>query len=148
MKEIKIYTDGGARGNPGPAAAAFVVVDLGRIVHRQSKYLGKRTNNEAEYEALLMALEWLNKNKESVTGRKISFLLDSQLMVRQLNGDYKVKSKNLKPLVAKTMLLERSLDNKISYTSIRREKNKLADGLVNKKMDEVTSKRDVLNENS
>jgi ribonuclease HI len=141
MKIIKIYTDGGARGNPGPAAAAFVVVESGKIVHKDSTYLGERTNNEAEYEALLIALKWLNKNKESVAESKIRFLLDSELMVRQLNGDYKVKSKNLKPLFTKALALTQKLDNEKEFMFIRREKNKLADSLVNLKIDEIFNKK-------
>ena len=136
---MKIYSDGGARGNPGPAASAFVVIENGKVIHKDASYLGERTNNEAEYEALLMALRWLNKNKESVAESRVRFFLDSELLVRQLNGNYKVKSKNLKPLFEKALALTQKLDNK-KFIFIRREKNKLADSLVNLKIDEVLNK--------
>jgi len=137
MKVLKIYTDGGARGNPGPAAAAFVVIDNEKVIHKDSKFLGKKTNNEAEYEALLMALEWLNVNKSSIGDLELCFYLDSELIVRQLKGLYKVKSRNLKPLASKALLLTSKIGNKVEFISVRRENNKLADSLVNKQLDKV-----------
>lgn len=133
---LKIYADGGARGNPGPSAAGFVVIKKEKIVHEQSKYLGKGTNNEAEYAAVLIALEWLEENKKKLGGKKISFYLDSELVVRQLTGIYKVRSSNLKPLVKQVKVFEEKIGKEIKYFSIGREKNKLADSLVNKQLDE------------
>lgn len=131
---ISIYCDGGSRGNPGPAAGAFVALDKGRVVHKHSKFLGSVTNNFAEYTAVLMALEWLAKNKN--IKRKIYFYLDSQLVVRQLSGVYKIKSQHLKPLFAKIIKTQRNMNKDVKYFSVPREKNKLADKLVNKMIDE------------
>ncbi|KKQ24896.1 MAG: ribonuclease HI, ribonuclease HI, partial [Microgenomates group bacterium GW2011_GWC1_37_12b] len=89
---IKIFTDGGSRGNPGPAASAFVVFENNKILTKEGKFLGNATNNIAEYSALLLAVEWLNKNKLT---ENIKFFLDSELIVKQLNKTYKIKNKNL-----------------------------------------------------
>ncbi|OGM03893.1 hypothetical protein A2715_03800 [Candidatus Woesebacteria bacterium RIFCSPHIGHO2_01_FULL_39_32] len=134
---VKIYTDGGARGNPGPAAAAFVVVADGKVIYKDSKFLGISTNNEAEYRALIIALEWLKNNKEKLKEKNVLFLLDSQLVVRQLTKLYKVKSENLKPLVKRVENLTSTLSEvELVYLSVGREENRLADKLVNLKLDE------------
>lgn len=134
---VKIYTDGGARGNPGPAAAAFVVVAEGKVIYKDSKFLGISTNNEAEYRALIIALEWLKNNKEKLKEKNVLFLLDSQLVVRQLTKLYKVKSENLKPLVKRVENLTSTLSEvELVYLSVGREENRLADKLVNLKLDE------------
>lgn len=135
---LKIYTDGGARGNPGPAACAFVVIDSGNVIHKESKFLGRATNNEAEYEAVLLALLWLSRNNDNLKKESMTFVLDSELVARQLMGFYKVKSKNLEVLVKKVKLLEKGIEKRISYVSVRREENRLADGLVNEVLDENT----------
>jgi ribonuclease HI len=132
-KILKIYCDGGARGNPGPAAAAFVVIEDGKVVFSQSKYLGKTTNNVAEYEAVILALDWLAKHK--VLKSKIQFILDSELITKQMEGVYKVKSQNLKPIFIKAKRLESQLPMKVFYRWATRENNKLADFLVNKELD-------------
>ncbi|OGM20767.1 hypothetical protein A2714_03760 [Candidatus Woesebacteria bacterium RIFCSPHIGHO2_01_FULL_38_9] len=138
MQDIsKIYTDGGARGNPGPAAAAFVVLKDGGVLIKHSEFLGIATNNEAEYKALAMALSWLVDNQKLFQNSKISFFLDSELVVRQVTGLYKVKSEKLKLLIIKIKALEKRItDVEIKYNIVRREKNKLADKLVNLKLDE------------
>jgi ribonuclease HI len=130
---LKIYCDGGARGNPGPAAAAFVVIENGKVVFSQSKYLGKTTNNVAEYEAVVLALGWLVKQR--ILKSKIQFILDSELITKQMKGVYKVKSQNLKPIFIKAKRLESRLPVKIIYKWATRENNKLADFLVNKELD-------------
>lgn len=135
-RTIKIYSDGGARGNPGPAASAFVAIDAGRIIFRESKYIGKSTNNEAEYNALLLALKWLVGNKNVFEKNRVEFYLDSELVVKQMEGLYKVKSANLKPLFNQTKILLEKLGCKFEFFAVAREKNKLADALVNKKLDE------------
>ncbi len=137
MEDVfKIYTDGGARGNPGPAAAAFVVVKGGKVLTKESAYLGVTTNNEAEYKALLMALKWLTENQKDFKDGSVSICLDSELVVRQLTGIYKVKNENLKTLLTKAKDLEREIKIDSQYVVVRREKNKLADKLVNMKLDE------------
>lgn len=135
---LKIYTDGGARGNPGPSAAAFVVIENDKVVHKGSEFLGKKTNNEAEYAGVIIALEWLLQKKDQDKKREILFCLDSELVTRQLVGQYKVKSKNLQPLITKVKKLERELGSRINYTYVPREKNRLADSLLNETMDEHT----------
>ncbi|OGM19844.1 hypothetical protein A2686_01275 [Candidatus Woesebacteria bacterium RIFCSPHIGHO2_01_FULL_38_10] len=136
-RHIKIYTDGGARGNPGPAAGAFVLIDGGRVFLSETKYLGIRTNNEAEYSALLLASQWLKKNKEKFFSQKtkVDFFLDSELVVRQMNGLYRVKSKSLKFLVRKIKSHLESIEG-VTFNFISREKNKLADKLVNQEINE------------
>lgn len=132
-RNIKIYCDGGARGNPGPAAYSFIVVENEKVVYKKSRFLGIRTNNFAEYSGVLAALAWLTKKSAELDA--VSIFLDSQLAVKQLNGEYKVKSKNLKPLITKIKLLEDHVDTKINFYFLPRAKNKLADFLVNKTLD-------------
>ncbi len=132
-RNIKIYCDGGARGNPGPAAYSFIVVENEKVVYKKSRFLGRRTNNFAEYSGVLAALEWLIKKSAGLDN--VPIFLDSQLAVKQLNGEYKVKSSNLKPLITKIKLLENNMDTKINFYFLPRDKNKLADFLVNKTLD-------------
>ena len=131
---LVIYCDGGARGNPGPAAAAFVVVQDGRVIHQESKFLGQTTNNVAEYEALVMALRWLVSRKGPAIERTV-VNLDSELIARQMSGQYRVKSANLKPHYLLAKKYEKQLDGKIVYRWTSRSKNRLADFLVNKNLD-------------
>ncbi len=129
---IKIFSDGGARGNPGPAACAFVVFDEEKIIHKENKYLGEVTNNVAEYSGVLLALNWLKKN---LKGEPVNFFLDSELVVKQLNGIYKIRNKILLDLVIQIKEIEKELGVKINYKNVPREKNKLADKLVNNELD-------------
>ncbi len=134
---LKIYSDGGSRGNPGPSASAFVVIDKGKIIHKESKYLEIKTNNEAEYYGVIIALEWLKENKHFLTNKmKVSFFLDSELVTRQIEGVYRVRVSNLKPLILKVKNLLYDLKIEGTFFSIPREKNKIADLLVNKEIDE------------
>ena len=132
-KAITVFCDGGARGNPGPAASAFAVIKEGKILHKESKYLGEATNNVAEYTAVIMALSWLTKEK--ITNGKIVFNLDSQLITKQLKGEYKIKSEKLKPLVLSAKSLENNILLKVEYMWNPRSKNKIADQLVNEMLD-------------
>ena len=127
--ELIIHTDGGSRGNPGPAACAFVVEQKGEVVFRASKYLGKATNNVAEYSGVIIALEWLNKESDAV------FFLDSELVVKQLNGLYKVKDENLHKLFTQVKILIKQTGKKIIFKHVRREENKIADLLLNQELD-------------
>ena len=113
---IDVYTDGGSRGNPGPAACAFVVMNAGRIIASGSKFLGTVTNNVAEYNGVILALAWLMANSE-LTNKDIVFHLDSELVVKQLTGLYKVKEEHLKELVAsvKNMIANISLDKNSDF---------------------------------
>jgi ribonuclease HI len=137
MKEdgIIIHTDGGARGNPGPAACAFVV-DIGdKTIMKGSSYLGKATNNHAEYHGVLLAADWLSKNYKNYQEDKVIFYLDSELVVRQLSGIYKVKDNNLNEIFLQIKDLLKNIDLTIFYKHIPREKNLIADSLVNKELD-------------
>lgn len=134
---LKIYSDGGSRGNPGPSASAFVVIDGGKIIHKESKYLGRKTNNEAEYYGVIIALNWLIKNKTALNDKvKAFFYLDSELVTRQISGVYRVKGNNLKPLYNKVKNSLTLLELQVIFNSIPREKNKIADFILNKEIDE------------
>jgi len=134
---LKIYTDGGSRGNPGLSACAFVVIDSGKIIHKDAKYLGIKTNNEAEYFGVLIALEWLENNRNILSDKsEILFFLDSELVVRQILDKYRVKASNLKELKSKVKMLLEDIQIKVNFFSIPREKNKIADLLLNRKIDE------------
>lgn len=130
---LKIFADGGARGNPGPAAVGFVIKDeAGKVLTKKGEYLGKATNNVAEYQAVIKALEWLGVNREVISGKEgISFFLDSQLIVNQLNGLFKIKNARLRNLIIQVRQLEGEIGLPVYYQHIRREENKDADFLVN-----------------
>lgn len=138
MKRIYVFTDGASRGNPGPAAAAFVVFKDKKLIKKFSQFLGVSTNNIAEYKALLAAMLWLKKT--NMNADKINIFLDSELIVKQIKGFYKIKSKNLIPLVRKIKELEQSFKSKISFHWCPREKNRLADSLVNEELDNKNAK--------
>lgn len=130
---VVIYTDGGARGNPGPAGAGFVIQENGATVKESGKYLGDGlTNNWAEYEALILAL--IEAKKSGLAGRKIEVRMDSELIVRQMTGEYKVKDKNLKLQHAKVRELLAHFPS-AQFVHVPREKNKEADKLVNEAID-------------
>ena len=131
-----IYCDGGARGNPGPAASSFVVEKDGRVIYKGTKFLGSTTNNVAEYNAVLLALSWLSENSSiQYPISNVKFILDSELVAKQLSGLYKVKNPNLKKLFATAKDLEQKIKMKIFYSAVPRTKNKLADFLVNETLD-------------
>jgi ribonuclease HI len=136
MANLRIYTDGGARGNPGLSASAFVVVLNGKVIYKDAKFLGISTNNEAEYAGVLMGLEWLSSNKHLLNKTSPTFCLDSELVTRQIIGAYKVKSQNLFPCAKRVKDLLKKLETKVNFISISREENRLADALLNAKIDE------------
>lgn len=127
-----IYSDGGSRGNPGHSAIGFVIYDHGGAEIKTFKhYLGVTTNNQAEYKALIAALEEAAK----LGATEVVCHLDSELVVKQLQGSYKVREEGLKPLAAEALRMT-SKFARIEFTHIPREKNKLADQLVNEALDE------------
>lgn len=133
---ISVYTDGGSRGNPGHSGYGLVIYDDNqKILFKESKYLGIKTNNEAEYEALIGALNWISINLKNYNFSQINFFSDSQLLVRQVQGLYKVKAAHLKPLFATTQNLLNQINLPYSFKDIRRESNELADQLANQAMD-------------
>ena len=135
MEKLLLYTDGGARSNPGPAAAGFVIkTEAGQIFKEGGRFLGKATNNEAEYQALIDGL----KAAKEFAPDHLDCFLDSSLVVNQLKGVFKVKQHHLQELVFKIKTLEQSLKS-VRYQYIPREKNKEADAWVNKVLDEQAS---------
>lgn len=142
-KHFVINTDGGARGNPGPAAVGYTIVATTRTSDRDEiekiehgRYIGETTNNVAEYTALIDALETVKNEPGSEIEVTLACQLDSELVVKQLNGLYKVKDKNLRVLWAKIKNLEKNFKS-ISYKYIPRAQNKIADKLVNQVLDSV-----------
>lgn len=137
MNNISIFTDGGARGNPGPAAIGVYIEDLaeGKLAEIGEK-IGSATNNVAEYSAIIRGLVWLCENKVKIEkNAKINFYLDSQLAYSQLVGLYKVKNENIRKLVFIVRQKEAELGFPVNYSYIPREKNKKADLLVNLALD-------------
>lgn len=130
MKYV-IHTDGGARGNPGPAAVGVVVEKDGKKIEEFGKRIGEATNNVAEYMGVLEALRSL-KGKEAT---EIDFFLDSVLVVNQLNGKFKVKDIKLRELLTNVRMLEGEVGGEVRYHAIPREKNRRADFLVNGALD-------------
>ncbi len=129
--KLLIYTDAGSRGNPGPAAIAILIFQEGKLLKRHGEYIGPATNNQAEYTAVIKALELAH----SQGAKEIKLYSDSELVCRQLKGEYKVKNALLKPLFEKTKALEKGL--KVTYASVSRENPvlKMADRLVNDLLD-------------
>jgi ribonuclease HI len=126
-----LFADGGSRGNPGPAAMGALLVDDGGTVLREiSTYLGETTNNVAEWSALIAGLEAAVELGVKV----LSVRLDSELVVKQLDGSYRVKHPNLQPLYAKARILLRNFE-KVDVAHVRRKLNKEADALVNQALD-------------
>ncbi len=132
-----LNADGGARGNPGPAGAGAVLsLAGGEVVARLKEYLGEATNNVAEYRGLILGLEAARARG----CRSLEVRLDSELIVRQLNGQYKVKSPHLKPLYERAKRLLQDFEA-VSIVHVRRELNHEADKLVNQAIDEALGKR-------
>jgi len=133
--KLYIYTDGGARRNPGPAGAGVVFKDdEGRIIKKEKKFLGERTNNQAEYEALILALEILKKEFRETKEAVIN--MDSQLIREQVIGNFKIKNENIGPLFIKVHNLMTQIKTKIRFNLIPREENTEADRLVNQAIEE------------
>jgi len=139
MKEkVIIYTDGGARGNPGPAGAGAYITDKdGKEIKSVSEFLGVKTNNFAEYEAVILGLKEVKK----IFGKKLADMevevrMDSELVKKQLSGEYQIKEETLFPQFIKIWNLQVKDVPNATFTHVRREKNKDADRLANEAMDE------------
>jgi len=128
---VYVNCDGGARGNPGPAAAAFVVRRGNKTLHRHAEFIGETTNNVAEYKAVVAALNWLMKNQLNIIENEIIIFMDSELINKQLLGVYKTKNIDLKKLHETAILIESKINKILFYKLIPREKNTNADYLVN-----------------
>jgi len=129
-KKVKIFSDGGARGNPGPSACGVVIKDETGLIVERSRYLGEATNNQAEYQGVILGLDEALKLK----AEEVDFYLDSELAVNQLNRNYKVKNLELQNLFIKIWNLSQKF-KKVSFRHIPREQNRAADRLVNKELD-------------
>lgn len=137
-----LYTDGGSRGNPGPAGIGYLIYDLrftiseSKVVKEGRKYIGIATNNVAEYSALIAGLEGCAE----LGARQVEVKMDSELVVKQLKGEYRIKDKTLFDLASKVKELESSF-KKITYKHIPREQNKEADRLVNEILDSSSNSK-------
>jgi ribonuclease HI len=135
---LKIYSDGASRGNPGPSAIAFIVLtDDNQTLKRYAKFVGTKTNNQAEYEALIAALEYAHKSFL----QKVTCHLDSELVVKHLNGEYKVKNPELKSLWTKVQKLKQNFQ-KISFTHVARTDVHIqeVDSMANQILDKISFK--------
>lgn len=126
-----IYTDGGARGNPGPSGIGAVIELEGKVVERLSRFIGVATNNQAEYQAVYAALEYVARHGAKI----VDLYADSELIVKQLRGEYKVKNKELVPWFIKVSALANQI-GRVRYHAIPREDNAAADALVNQVLDQ------------
>jgi ribonuclease HI len=132
LEEAKLYTDGGSRGNPGDSACAFVICEMDdTVVEKSGYYMGMATNNQAEYYGMIKGLE----RGRDLGIDKVNLFSDSQLVVNQMNGFYKVKNQELTPLHHQLKELAQSFE-KISFTHVPRELNKIADKEVNRILDQ------------
>lgn len=135
---IVAYIDGGARGNPGPAGYGVRVEnEHGTLINEFSGFLGSATNNVAEYNGLLAALTYAQENGH----RSVHIKSDSELLVKQMRGEYRVKNAGLQPLYEKARAIARGLD-RVTFEHVRREQNKDADRLANLAMDDALKKKD------
>lgn len=134
MNKLIIYTDGGARGNPGPAGIGVVVVDgddENNILGQYKKYIGQTTNNQAEYQAVVLALQ----KAKGLKAQEVEVRLDSELICSQLNMEFKVKNKEFQDSFIKIWNLRQAFKKTI-FKYVPREQNRLADKLVNQAIDE------------
>lgn len=135
-KQIKLYADGGSRGNPGPSASGYVLLDMqDSVIKKSGVYLGITTNNQAEYQALKFGLEEAQK----IGAREVDVYLDSLLVVNQLKGIFKVRNRDLWPIHVAIKELAKQF-KKVTYTHVPRELNKLADAEVNDTLDAEAKK--------
>ena len=126
-----LYTDGASRGNPGPAGAGFVIYKDGKMLEGQAQYLGEMTNNQAEYNALALGLMRLTE----IGAKRVKVRSDSELMVKQMKGEYRVKNPGLRPLVESAQKLARGFAEFV-IEHVAREQNQEADRLSNRAIDE------------
>lgn len=130
IDELIVHTDGGSRGNPGPSAVGVVIKTVdGTVIESYGQYIGDTTNNQAEYRGVIHALTLIEK----YAPKKVKFVLDSELVVKQINGIYKMKNADLKPLWQE--IKDKTAGKDFIFTHVLRAENKLADAEVNKALD-------------
>lgn len=135
LKEAKMYADGGSRGNPGPSASGFAIMNMdGQIVVKKGVYLGVTTNNQAEYQALRLGL----KEAQSMGIREVHVFMDSLLVINQMLGIFKVKNRDLWPIHESIKEMIPTFHH-VSFTHVPRELNKIADSAVNEALDEAAT---------
>lgn len=136
QKMVKLYADGGSRGNPGPSASGFVLLDeQDAVIKKSGIYLGITTNNQAEYQSLKLGLEEAHK----LGAREVNVYMDSLLVINQLKGTFKVKNRDLWPIYEAIKELAKQF-KKVTYTHVPRQFNKLADAEVNDTLDAEAKK--------
>lgn len=129
-QHFTIHTDGGSRGNPGPAAIGAVIEKHGHIIERLAQYIGSTTNNQAEYQAVHAALQYAQHHGAT----SVDLYADSELIIKQLRSEFKVKNKELAPWYIKTRSLAHQI-GRVRFYVVRREENTAADALVNQALD-------------
>ena len=135
--KARLWTDGGSRGNPGPAAYAYVLeTQDGTVLDARGEAIGSATNNVAEYSALVAGL----RRAAELGVSELELLSDSELMVKQMRGEYRVKNRDLQPLFVDASRAARDVGH-VTYTHVRREHNELADRLVNEALDAAEQNR-------
>jgi ribonuclease HI len=133
--KARLFTDGGSRGNPGPAAYAYVLeAEDGTVLDARGETIGVATNNVAEYAALVAGLERAAEFRVT----ELEVVSDSELLVKQMRGEYRVKNRALQDLFLDASRLARAIE-RVTYTAVRREHNELADSLVNEALDRATA---------
>lgn len=136
-KNIRIFTDGGSRGNPGPAAYGVVIYEGENVLHEEFRNLGIQTNNVAEYQGIIAALSYMYDNQNIFDkDSEIQLYSDSLLLVNQIKGIYKTKNPGLKKLLMQVLTLLTKIPAKVVFSHIPREENSHADALVNKALDQ------------
>ena len=143
INKLIIYTDGGSRGNPGPAGIGVVISNSkGEIIKKYGETIGKKTNNEAEYQAVIFALKKIKAlwGKKKAKQMEININSDSELVVKHLNHQYKIQEKNLQPLFLQIWNLMMDF-KQVKFKAVSREKNKEADALVNQALDQTLDQK-------
>jgi ribonuclease HI len=131
---LKTYSDGASRGNPGPSAIAFIILEDGKILKRSSRFVGKKTNNQAEYEAVVSVLEYASQ----LGHQEVACYMDSELVVKQLTGQYEVRNLELRKLWSKIQALKKKF-RKISFVHVPRTNKYIqqVDMIVNQTLDTI-----------
>lgn len=131
---VTIFSDGGSRGNPGHASCAFGIYENDKLIYSDAKYLGITTNNVAEYSGVVEALSWITQNLKEE--KEITFKMDSELVVKQLKGLYKIRNSDLMKLSLDVKELISKNNLKVDFVHVPRAENAFADNLVNEKLDD------------
>mgnify|MGYP001174148610 CR=1 FL=1 len=137
--KVIVYSDGGSRGNPGPSAAGFVILNgQQEIIEQGGEYLGITTNSQAEYHGVRLGLE----RALELGYRHLDFRVDSMLVVNQMNGIYRIKNRELWPIYSRIKQLAENFES-VRFSHVKREFNQLADGMVNKTLDAHAAKKEI-----